>query len=54
VLQGKKFVGKPINRLLDDVENNLKKVGVTCWRKRARDRDAWKLILKEAKVLLGP
>jgi len=39
---------------LDDVENNLKKVGVTGWRKRARDRDAWKLILKEAKVLPGP
>jgi hypothetical protein len=54
VLQEKKSVGKPIYRWLDDVENNLKKVGVTGWRKRARDRDAWKLILKEAKVLLGP
>jgi len=24
------------------------------WRKIARDRDAWKLILEEAKVLHGP
>jgi hypothetical protein len=54
VQQGKKSVGKPIYRWLDDVENNLKKAGVKGWRKRARDRDAWKLILKEAKVLLGP
>jgi hypothetical protein len=52
--QGKKSVGKPINRWLDDFENNLKKMGVTGWRKRARDRDAWKLILKEIKVLHGP
>ena len=54
VQQGKKSVGKPIYSWLDAVENNPKKVGVTGWRKRARDRDAWKLILKEAKVLLGP
>jgi hypothetical protein len=52
--QGKKSLGKPIYRWFDDVENNLKKVGVTGWRNRARDRDACKLILKEARVLLGP
>ena len=54
IQQGKKSVGKPRNKWLDDAENNLKKVGVTGWRKRARDRDAWKLMLMETKVLLGP
>lgn len=54
VQQRKKSVGKPIYIWLDDAKNNVKKVGVTGWRKRARDRVAWKLVLKEAKVLLGP
>jgi hypothetical protein len=35
---------------LDDTENDMKKMGVTGWRKTAKDRDSWKLILKETKV----
>lgn len=42
---GKRSIGKPRKRWMDDVENDLQKTGV---------RDAWKLILKEAKVLHGP
>jgi hypothetical protein len=38
---------------VNDVENELKKMGVRSWRKLARDRAAWKLILKDAKVLQG-
>jgi hypothetical protein len=30
---------------LDDAENDLKKMGVRGWRKIARDREAWRLIL---------
>jgi hypothetical protein len=30
-----------------------RKMGVRAWRKIAEDRDAWKLILKEARVLHG-
>jgi nicotinamide riboside kinase len=41
-------------RWLDDTENDLKKMCVTDWRKTARGRDTWKLILKEAKVSHGP
>jgi hypothetical protein len=29
-------------------------MGVKGWRKIATDRDAWKLLLKEARVLHGP
>jgi hypothetical protein len=39
---------------LEDVENNLKKMGVRCYRKIAGDMDVRKLILKEAKMLHGP
>ena len=49
----KPSVRKPGKRCLDDAENDLKKTGVRGWWKIARDRDAWKLILKEAKVLHG-
>ena len=47
----KRSVGKPRKRGLDDVESNLKKMDVRGWRKIAKDRDAWKLILKEARDL---
>jgi hypothetical protein len=44
--QEKRFVVKPRKRWLESVENDLKKTGVRSRRKIARDRDAWKLILK--------
>jgi hypothetical protein len=46
--------GKPRKRWLDDVENDLKKMLVRGWGKIAGGRDAWKLIVREAKVLHGP
>jgi hypothetical protein len=52
--EGKRFVGKPRKRWLDDIEIHLKKIGARGWRKIAKDRDVWKLILKEARGLHGP
>jgi hypothetical protein len=52
--EGNRSVGKPRKRWLDDAANYLKTMGVTGWRKIAKDRDAWKLILKEACILHGP
>ena len=52
--EGRRSVGKPRKRWLDDVENELKEMRVRGCRKIAKDRDAWKLILKEARVLHGP
>jgi hypothetical protein len=51
--EGERSVGKPRWRWVDDVDNDVKKVGVRGWEKIAKDRDVWKLILKEARVLLG-
>ena len=53
-LEGKRSIGKPRKGRLDHVKNCVKKIGVMRSRKVARDRDASKLILKEAKVLRGP
>jgi len=53
ILEGKWSVGKPRKRWLADDENNMKEVGVRGWRKIARERDAWKLILNEARIRRG-
>jgi hypothetical protein len=45
VAEGKRSIGRPRKRWLDDVENDLQKTGV---------RATWKFILKEAKFLHGP
>ena len=52
--EGEGSVRKPMKRWLDDVKNDLKKMDVRGWRKIAKGRDAWKLILKETRVLHGP
>ena len=45
---------KSQERRLDDVENDMKKMVVTGWRKMDKDTDAWKLLLKKDRVLHGP
>ena len=50
----KKSVGKPKNRWLEEAENDLKKIGVNGWKLIADDRDAWKLMLEEARAIHGP
>jgi hypothetical protein len=38
---------------MDDVREDLMRMGVTNWRIRARRKDDWKTVVKEAKVLQG-
>jgi hypothetical protein len=51
--EGKRSVGKPRKRWLDEDENDLYKMCVRGWKKIAKGRNAYKLILKEAKVWHG-
>jgi Tfp pilus assembly protein PilN len=47
-------VRRPRKRWLEEVKQNLKQMGVRGWWRRTQNRDEWRRILKEAKVLHGP
>jgi hypothetical protein len=49
---GRRKAGRPKLRWLDCIENDLKLMGVKRWRKKAEDRSAWAVFLKEALVKL--
>ena len=51
--EGSRSVGRPRLKWMDDVREDLRRMGVTNWRIRARRRDDWKMVVKEAKVLQG-
>jgi hypothetical protein len=52
--EGRRSVGRPKMRWLDDVEEDLRKMKISRWGGKARTRDEWKSVLREVKVLQGP
>jgi hypothetical protein len=53
--EGRRGVGRPRLRRLDDVEADIKALGIKRWRIRAQDRKEWLAILRETKAKLkGP
>jgi hypothetical protein len=52
--EGRRSVGRPKMRWLDDAEKDLRKMRISGWRGKARRRDEWKSVLREVKVLQGP
>ena len=47
--EGSRSVGRPRLRWMDDVREDLRRMGVTNWRIRAHRGDDWKIVVKEAK-----
>jgi hypothetical protein len=52
--EGRRSVGRPEMRWLDDVEEDLRKMRIGGWRGKTQRRDEWRLVLREVKVLRGP
>lgn len=50
---GQRRRGRPRIRFMDNVDSDLKNIGIRAWRRRALNRDSWKEVLEEAKAHNG-
>jgi hypothetical protein len=54
-LEGRRGRGRPRLRWINDVEDDLRKLSVKRWRRKALERELWASIINEAKAKLkGP
>jgi hypothetical protein len=54
-LEGRRSKSRPRFRWINDVEDDLRKLGVKRWRTNALEREKWASIIKEAKAKVkGP
>jgi hypothetical protein len=53
VIPKRMLKGRPRVRWLEEVENGLKRMKVTRWKEKMRNREQWRLAVKEAKAHPG-
>jgi hypothetical protein len=57
VLKGKLYtarrIGRPRIRWLEDMIGDLRRMGISGWMEKARNRDQWRRIVEEAKAHPG-
>jgi len=54
-LEGRRSRGRPRLRWINDVEDDVRKLGVKRWRTKALEREEWTSIIKKTKAKLkGP
>ena len=51
---GKRCVRRPRKKWMEDVEEDIKMMGIRCWRRRAQDREEWFPVVRQALALEGP
>jgi hypothetical protein len=51
--EGKRKIGRPRTRWMNDVEADIRKMGFRGWRKKEEGRSEWRKLVKEAKALQG-
>jgi hypothetical protein len=50
---GSRRKGRPRLRWVDDMEEDLKKIGIRGWRRMAEDREGWRQAIAEVHALQG-
>jgi hypothetical protein len=50
---GRRRRGRPSKRWLDDLEEDLRKLGVKGWKRKAEHREEWRNVVKKAEALHG-
>ncbi|PSN43073.1 hypothetical protein C0J52_11444 [Blattella germanica] len=52
-LEGRRRRRRPRKRWIEDIEEDLKKMRVRCWKRKAEDQDEWRKVIKEVKDVHG-
>jgi hypothetical protein len=47
---GRRIIGRPRKRWIDDVEKDIQRMGIRGWRKLCKERTEWKRITEKAKT----